>query len=193
MQTNIKKINGNWDKGYALDKHVLSSRYLGDNEYGHPQFDTTRSEVGEALYQLKYKKDTTQALPLAKEIATKIYPHLKDIGLIIPAPASKSRAIQPVSLIANHLAKIVGINSFDNILKKAPGKIQLKNIQAREEKVAALENLITFSDGISGQGKWNALVVDDVFDTGATLEAICEALQGYEKINKIYVATITWK
>ena len=53
MKTVIRQITGSWDLGYVLDKHVLSSVYLGDNAYGHPQFDTTRSEVGEALYKLK--------------------------------------------------------------------------------------------------------------------------------------------
>jgi len=43
MDVNIREITGNWDQGYVLHKHVLSSIYLGENEYGHPQFDTTRS------------------------------------------------------------------------------------------------------------------------------------------------------
>ncbi|WP_454743956.1 hypothetical protein [Cupriavidus necator] len=53
MKTNLKQIFGNWDLGYALDKHTLRSTYIGDNEYGHPQFNTERSEPGEALFQLK--------------------------------------------------------------------------------------------------------------------------------------------
>jgi len=55
MKVNIRKLDGSWDLGYALHKHTLSSIYLGDNEYGHPQFDTTRSEPGEALYQLGHE------------------------------------------------------------------------------------------------------------------------------------------
>lgn len=55
MKTNIQSIQGPWDLGYSLDKHTLNSVYTGDNEYGHPMFDTARSESGEVLYQLKYK------------------------------------------------------------------------------------------------------------------------------------------
>lgn len=36
MAVNLRKIEGNWDLGYALDKHMLSSTFTGHNEYGHP-------------------------------------------------------------------------------------------------------------------------------------------------------------
>jgi hypothetical protein len=65
MENHIRKIIGNWDTGLVLDKHTRSSVFLGYDGLGHPQFDTTRSEVGEALYQLKYKGDFTKVEPLA--------------------------------------------------------------------------------------------------------------------------------
>jgi len=39
------RIPGRWRAGYVLDYHTLSSAYLGDDEYGHPMFDTKRSET----------------------------------------------------------------------------------------------------------------------------------------------------
>ena len=39
------RIFGNWKEGFAFDLHTISSVYLGDNEYGHPVFDTKRSEM----------------------------------------------------------------------------------------------------------------------------------------------------
>ena len=94
MKNSIRKIEGNWDFGYVLDKHVLSSSYIGDNAQGHPQFDTTRTEVGEALYQLKYKHDWNQAPLLATEMAIHICPLFKDVQLLIPMPASNPRALK---------------------------------------------------------------------------------------------------
>ena len=31
MKNSIRKIEGNWDLGYVLDKHSQSSIYTGDN------------------------------------------------------------------------------------------------------------------------------------------------------------------
>jgi len=54
VEINPKIITGCWTEGFALDFHTLSSEFIGDDEYGHPQFDTKRSEIGELLYRLKY-------------------------------------------------------------------------------------------------------------------------------------------
>ena len=54
-----KRIKGNWKDGFALDFHTVKSEYIGDDEYGHPQYNTTRSEIGELLYKLKYKRDNS--------------------------------------------------------------------------------------------------------------------------------------
>ena len=69
MKNTVRKIEGKWDLGYVLDKHVLSSIYTGDNAQGRAQFDTLRSEVGEALFQLKYRQDWKQIPLLAAEMA----------------------------------------------------------------------------------------------------------------------------
>ena len=47
------EIEGNWAKGLAFDVHTLSSTYLGPNEFGHDQWENTRSEMGELLYKLE--------------------------------------------------------------------------------------------------------------------------------------------
>lgn len=52
-----RKIRGPWSSGYVLDLHTLSSTLVGYDEFGHPQFDTKRSEVGELLFRLKNRND----------------------------------------------------------------------------------------------------------------------------------------
>ena len=196
MQVQVRKLEGIWDLGYALHKHTLSSVYLGDDEYGHPRFDTTRSEPGEALFQLKYRSDWTQAGPLAAQVRTTLLPLFGKIGLIIPMLASTMRARQPVDEIAKELGRLTGTPVFDDIVVKAPapqGSAQLKNLNTREEKDAALQGRFSINPSITNEGCWNALLLDDLFDTGATMDAVCKALRTYKKINRVYAATITWK
>lgn len=196
MDVNLREICGNWDQGYVLDKHTLSSEYIGENEYGHPQFDTKRSEVGEALFKLKYRGDKSQAAPLAAQVAKSIVPKFEKVSLIVPMPASNARAWQPVNEVANELGKLIDVPVFDDIVVKVAsdaGAKQLKDMASKDEKDAALEGKFTINDGISNNGKWNALLLDDLFDTGASMEAVAANLATYQKIGKIFVAALTWK
>lgn len=196
MRVQVRKLEGSWDLGYALRKHTLSSVPMGYNEYGHRQFDTTRSEPGQALYQLKYQSDWTQVEPLAAQVKKTLLPLFGEIGLIIPMPASITRARQPVSELAKELGRITGIPVFEDIIVKAPapaGSPQLKNLNNREDKDAALQGRFSINPSIDNKGCWNALLLDDLFDTGATMDAVCQALRTYPKINQIYAATIIWK
>ena len=192
MHYNLREIVGIWDLGYALDKHTLYSNYIGDNEHGHPMFDTKRTEVGEALYQLKYRHDSNQVQPLAEALAKVAKERFGNIGLVIPMPASTVRPRQPVFELAKAISHLLGVNSFEGILSKKKGAA-LKNLSCKDEKLEALEGSFTLKDMIKGDGPWNALLVDDLFDTGASMEAACTLLKTYPKIAKIFVLTLTWK
>lgn len=195
MQVNIRQISGNWDLGYAMDKHIVSSTYTGDNEQGHPTFNTIRTDVGEAVFKLKYRADWTQVDPLAKCLYDNAVPLFENIGLIIPMAASNERPRQPVTAIAEALAAKMGngMISFNQLLFKAPGGVSLKNLTTKAEKQEAVAGTFSYEDVIAEGGPYNALIIDDLYHTGASLEAACAALKSYNKINKIYVAALTWK
>ena len=193
MKVNIKEIVGNWDKGYALDKHMWHSTFLGNNEHGHPQFNNERTEAGEAVYQLKYKSRWDQAEALAQAVTEQIVPLLGRIDLVIPMPASKHRAQQPVHMVAVALAKKLGVHSFEEILIKNYAGQSMKDLTTRAEKEKALEGSISLKDQIGGDSKYNVLVLDDLFDSGATMKAACTVLRTYAKIDKIFIAALTWK
>lgn len=53
----IQLKSDKWIEGYAFSVHTIYSIYVGENEYGHPQFDTKRSPMGELVHRLKYKQD----------------------------------------------------------------------------------------------------------------------------------------
>ncbi|HHQ6598109.1 TPA: ComF family protein [Serratia fonticola] len=196
MDVNIKQIEGNWDLGYAMDKHSIRSVLSGHNEYGHPTFETLRTEVGESLFQLKYRSDWDQVEPLAQCLHEHAIPLFQGIQLIIPMAASNPRARQPVTAIAEALAEMMGngMRCFDGLLVKEPGGPSLKNMETKEEKEAAVAGAFTYQSLIGGEtGSYNALIIDDLYHTGASMEAACEALRHYNRINKIYVVALTWR
>ena len=192
MKVNVKEISGNWAKGYSLDKHTLKSEFIGNNSAGHPMFNNTRSEAGEALYKLKYQEGHPQAQLLALQMVESLCPNFEAIGFIVPMPASKVRPWQPVTEIALEIGKALNKPVFQNILSKAPTGQSLKDLGSKDERIKALAGKIMLNDEITSVGKWNVLLVDDRYETGASVEAACAALQGYGKVNKIYVATVTW-
>lgn len=196
MEVNLRRLNGIWDDGYALDKHMKSSTFIGnDPSNGRPRFDNIRTDAGEAVYQLKYQQKWDEAKNLAEAVFEEIIPKFPKISLIIPMPASTARQRQPVNEVASELARLMEVNSFDNIIIKAASTsgVTLKNLSTKAEKEAELEGRFSINDPISQQGKWNMLLLDDLYDSGASMEAATKALRTYPKIDKIYIAALTWK
>ena len=94
------------------------------------------------------------------------------------------------------MGRAINVPVFENILVKAAesgGGQQLKDMTDKEQKKAALVGRFTINDNISNTRSWNVLLLDDLFDTGASMEVACAALRTYAKIKNIYVAALTWK
>lgn len=192
MDVNIKQIEGVWTLGYSLDKHTLSSTPIGPNEYGHMQFDTIRPEAGEALFQLKYRSDYSQVSIIANQLHASFGDAFSTAGLVVPMPASTARNRQPVTEIAREYARLAGIPCYENLLVKTGSTVPMKDLGTREEKVSALINAFTVYD-VLPDGQYDVLIIDDLFDTGSSLEAATTVLRSYSKVGNIYVATVTRK
>lgn len=181
------KLVGNWTKGLAFDLHTVASVYLGPDEFGHDRFDNTRSEIGELIYQLKYRHDQS-AVPKIVELLSAIK-GIEKFDAIIPVPSSKVRAVQPVDAIAAALGKQRGVPVLMGYLTKT-GNAELKGINDTDERLKALENTIEISgqEDISGQ---RVLLLDDLYRSGATLNACCNVLKEQAKIGDVSVLTMT--
>ena len=179
------KIVGSWDAGYVLDWHVLSSVLDGENSDGKPKFNTIRTDVGEAVYQLKYRSDFTKAHLLALSIATQIVPLFSGISYIIPMPPSKIRSRQPVPEIAREIGRLIKKDCLENLLIKNGTTLQMKDIPTIEEKNAALLGCFALNDSIVPNGKYNLLIIDDLYSSGASLNAATTTLRKSSKIQNI--------
>jgi predicted amidophosphoribosyltransferase len=127
------EIKGRWKKGFSHDVHTLDSVYMGVDEYGHDQWDTTRSEMGELVYQLKYHGDRSTISKIVDLLGK--YKGLETMDATIPIPSTtKHRAIQPVYAIAHELGKRLDVPVLEDALVKSAGGPPLKNVDDADER-----------------------------------------------------------
>jgi competence protein ComFC len=187
---NPRRIPGNWRQGYVLDYHTLSSEFLGHDEYGHPQFETKRSEVGELLYRLKYKSERQALQPLVETAAQFITSRRLTLDFILPVPPSKSRPFQPVWEIAKGLSKQLNVPYRDDLIVKTKDTAELKNVYDFNERLKLLENAYTIQEPSLLTGK-TILLFDDLFRSGATMNAIADALYTQAQVTTLCAFALT--
>jgi len=181
IEINPKEIKGSWDAGYVLDVHTISSTMIGYNEFGHPEFDTQRSPLGELVYRLKYKGDKSAIPLIVGSVASFLQSRAIAAEVIVPIPPSKlQRPYQPVIEIASELSKALKIVLDTTSLTKKKATPQMKDIGDFSERIAALET--AFTVGMALEGK-DVLLIDDLFQSGATMNVVAQTLkeQGHAK------------
>lgn len=189
VKINAMKIPGKWRQGYVLDYHTLRSEFLGYDEYGNPMFDTQRSEIGELLYRLKYRSDKTTVGQLV-EVATNFVTSWRaELDAILPVPPSKHRAYQPVLEIAKGLSTSLGVPLRNDCILKLKDTPELKNVYNYDERLNLLEDAFTVSDeSLKGE---NILLFDDLYRSGATLNAITNILYSKSSVANVYALALT--
>jgi competence protein ComFC len=101
---------------------------IGYNEFGHPEFDTQRSALGELIYRLKYKGDIGSIPSIVETAAHFIRGWGISLDVIIPMPPSKQRLVQPVFEIASALSSTLGIAVDTKSVSKKSSTPQMKDI-----------------------------------------------------------------
>lgn len=182
------KLQGIWDEGYALDKHIVSSTPIGEDNYGRMRYDTIRTPLGELIYQYKYrKKDCLEQIMELVEPFIKRWLSFKGIETVLPVPPTNvDRDFQPVFEIAKRVAKILNTYYYEDVLTKETKK-QSKDLCTREKGKIEKGILQVKRAKI----KQNVLLIDDLFQSGATLTGCVKELRKDKKINLIYVLTMT--
>lgn len=187
MNINPQVIIGSWRYGVALHWHTLSSVPRSDGG-----FDTTRSEIGEALYQLKYQFDRSKIEPIAEVAAQQImswrvFQYLK--AIVAVPPSNLDRPFQPVLELAKALGNKTNLPVPDNYLLKVRQTQALKNIEDAELRQQQMQNAFQVTDQRYSQE--SVLLFDDLFRSGETLNAVSNALITQGDVGRIYVLTVT--
>lgn len=162
--THPRPLQGPWPSGWALGFH---SRYSGA--------DWKRSETGELAYRLKYQNDLSVLPALLDQTMGVLaaHPELRQVDAILPVPPTLSRPVDPVSSFASALAQRLGLACLP-VLAKVRHTAPQKEMQTLAQKRANVAGAFALKTPVKGK---RLLVIDDLFDSGATLEEIYRLLE----------------
>jgi predicted amidophosphoribosyltransferase len=162
---------------------------LGDDSYGIPVYDTTRTALGELLYRLKYRGDQSALASIVDSVLAFLGQWKPPADLIVPVPPSNAAGKnQPVILIARELERLSDTELCNGCVVKSTPTEQLKNVHVYDERVKILRN--AFTVGRAKVEDRKVLLLDDLFRSGATLSAVTEALYNVG-VEEVYALTIT--
>jgi competence protein ComFC len=191
VEIHPKELKGDWEAGYALDAQTLESTYVGDNEFGHRMFDTKRSALGELLYQLKYHNDSAAIAPIVETVAEFLKTSKASFEVIIPVPPSNpSRRSQPVIEIAKSLSSTMNIPLCEKCVLKVKSTPQLKNVYDLSERERVLTD--AFAVNTKETSGKRVLLFDDLYRSGATMNAVARILRSSGQARAVFVLALTY-
>jgi hypothetical protein len=172
-----RPLSGPWHLGWALGFH---SRFSGS--------EWSRSGVGDLAYRLKYNDDLSVLTTLVEQTLEllRAQPEFARADSIVPVPSTTERKIQPVMAYCVALAGKINLPVLTLITKVHQTRPQ-KEMRTLAQKRANVRGAFTITAAVKER---RILLVDDLFDSGSTLEEITRLLQkgGAASVN---VLTIT--
>jgi len=172
-----RPLIGPWSAGWALGFH---SSFSGS--------DWNRSSVGQLVYRLKYKGDLTVIPRLVEQACALIaaHPEYGKLEAVIPVPCSTPRPNEPLASFTRELAQRLGLPCLDVLGKTRQTRPQ-KELNTLAQKRANVAGAFGLRTPLQGK---RLLIVDDLFDSGATLEEITRLLMRADK-KEVCVLTLT--
>lgn len=149
--------------------------------------------VGRIIDDLKFKRVASAHQSLA-ELLDECLPDLPTETILVPIPTAsrnvRLRGYDHIDMIAKHLAKIRQLK-IEHLLTRQSNSVQhiAKSAKQRREQAKSFFRASQLADPGA-----NYLIIDDIFTTGATVEAGAECLRsaGATNIDVAVIARQKW-
>ena len=141
------------------------------------------------MYRLKYRGDKDAIVSIVETITEFMKTSDINAEVVVPIPPSRlQRSFQPVIEVGTELAKTLGIAFNSTSLKKAKSTPQMKDVGDFSARVATLEAAFVSDRDLEGR---TVLLLDDLFQSGATMNVASRTLRGQGLVKSIYALALT--
>lgn len=186
------QLIANCKPDYIYIKEVFKGRVHLHNSVYFIDFNK-KGAIQKVMHNIKYKNQQKLALYLSEQLIKKVpTDFFKNIDLLIPVPLhkkkEKERGYNQSLLIAQGIQKIYTIPINTTILTR---KLQTESqtTKSKLNRWKNVKNAFTLENNLL-LNKKHILLIDDVFTTGATIEACIKTIQANTEACKCSILTI---
>ena len=181
-----KQLN-NFEKEYCFDCNFKEHHFTR----GRAVFDYRC--ILDGIYRFKYSNRAEYADFFAREIIRVLGDELKNwqVDAIVPVPLHKNRlkkrGYNQAELIGEKLSKITHIPMRNNLIIREKNTIPQKTL----DYASRINNLKKAFKIVENDVKLSTIViVDDIYTTGSTIDAVSMEFREHTNVKKIYFVTI---
>lgn len=148
-------LPGPWSHGIALGMHAQEAE------------GTERSEIGELLVRFKYGGERSLARMLGEALAKAVAPRRPEV--VVHIPSSRRHAFEPACELARTTTRALGVRCLPRFIALTRAVQPQKDLTSLSEKKENVRGAFKVRRAELIRGR-RVLIVDDVYDSGATLE-----------------------
>ncbi|MBR2796060.1 ComF family protein [Candidatus Saccharibacteria bacterium] len=134
--------------------------------------------IDELIHDYKYSSNRSLAMPLA-DILDNCLPHISSPTIVVPLPTIskhlRARGFDHTKLIAKHLAKKHSNWQVKQLLIRTNSTVQVGS--TKKDRVSQASKAYEINPKIKINPKSTYLLIDDVWTTGASMEAAIKKLR----------------
>lgn len=180
------RIPGAWDEGFVLSQYTVSSVYMGESAFGHPQFETKYTPTGQLLHDMKYNGHFNTSAQIISQYEEFIKGWLlnKSIDCVIPVPPTKERSFQPVVALAEEISRLLSIGCYTDVLEKTT----ITETKSMPKEDRDLND--AFRQIKPAKRPCSILLVDDFYSSGQTANACTNLLKSDPLIKRVFFLAV---